>query len=115
MNSTQAYYVLGLKPGASSEEVKRAYRKLSLKYHPDKNQDPDAEEKFKALNNAYDLLEDMPEPSTPKWQGRKQAKPAPKDSASSEPVGDVFGIFNFGDNLFGQIVDAAKKKNRNQK
>lgn len=116
MNSTQAYYVLGLKPGASQEEVKKAYRKLSLKYHPDKNDDPDAEDKFKNLNNAYALLESEPEdPPFQVHRGRKQAKPAPKDSSSSEPVGDVFGVFNFGEDIFGKIVDVAKKKNRNQK
>jgi molecular chaperone DnaJ len=51
------YEVLGLGRSASEEDVKRAYRKLAVKFHPDKNpDDPDAEEKFKELGEAYDVL-----------------------------------------------------------
>jgi DnaJ-class molecular chaperone len=42
--------------GASPEEIKSTYRKLSLKYHPDKNQSPEAAEKFIAVGKAYDTL-----------------------------------------------------------
>jgi len=53
------YEVLGLERNASGEEVKRAYRKLAVKFHPDKNpEDPHAEEKFKELGEAYDVLMD---------------------------------------------------------
>src|SRR5438309_5519774 len=53
------YEVLGVGRGASAEEVKRAYRKLAVKFHPDKNpDDPHAEEKFKELGEAYDVLMD---------------------------------------------------------
>ncbi|HUE50690.1 MAG TPA: molecular chaperone DnaJ [Candidatus Dormibacteraeota bacterium] len=53
------YEVLGLGRNASEQEIKRAYRKLAVKFHPDKNpDDPHAEEKFKELGEAYDVLVD---------------------------------------------------------
>ena len=52
------YEVLGLQKGASAEEIKRAYRQLAKKYHPDVNKEPGAEEKFKEINEAYDTLSD---------------------------------------------------------
>src|SRR6476620_10996474 len=53
------YEVLGVTRTASGEEIKRAYRKLAVKFHPDKNpDDAHAEEKFKELGEAYDVLMD---------------------------------------------------------
>ena len=52
------YEVLGLSKGASQEEIKKAYRQLAKKYHPDVNKEPGAEEKFKEINEAYDTLSD---------------------------------------------------------
>jgi molecular chaperone DnaJ len=52
------YEVLGLKKGASLEEVKQAYKKLAKKYHPDLNRDQDAEERFKEILEAYQVLGD---------------------------------------------------------
>lgn len=56
---TDRYYQeLGLTPGASDREIKRAYRALVLKYHPDRNDDPDAVDRFLAVEEAYTILTD---------------------------------------------------------
>ncbi|MDO4193650.1 MAG: molecular chaperone DnaJ [Erysipelotrichaceae bacterium] len=52
------YEVLGISKGASEDEIKKAYRSLAKKYHPDVNKDPGAEDKFKEINEAYEVLSD---------------------------------------------------------
>lgn len=58
MNNTEYYDRLGVSKGASQDEIKRAYRKMSKKYHPDINKEPGAEEKYKEVQEAYETLSD---------------------------------------------------------
>ena len=53
------YDILGINKSASASEIKKAYRKMAVKYHPDKNpDDKEAEEKFKEVSRAYEVLSD---------------------------------------------------------
>ena len=52
------YAILGVAPSASETEIKRAFRRLAVQYHPDKNSSPDAKPRFQEINEAYDILGD---------------------------------------------------------
>ena len=65
MSKRDYYDILGVSKNATADELKKAYRKLAIKFHPDKNpDDKDAEEKFKEAAEAYDVL------SNPEKKGR---------------------------------------------
>ena len=59
MSKRDYYEVLGVERGASSDDLKKAYRRLAMKFHPDRNpDDPQAEDKFKEASEAYEVLTD---------------------------------------------------------
>ena len=60
MEKRDYYDVLGVERGASEGDLKKAYRRLAMKFHPDRNsEDPQAEEKFKEATEAYEILTDQ--------------------------------------------------------
>ena len=97
------YEILGLQKGASEMEIKRAYRKLAAKYHPDVNKNTDASEKFKEISSAYEILSD-PKKRTQYDQfgstGRENAFGGGFDGFGVEDFGDIFESF-FGGGFGG--------------
>ena len=92
------YEVLGIRKGASEAEIKKAYRKMAMKYHPDKNPgDKEAEEKFKEANEAYAVLSDPDKKSKYDRFGHAGVDP----NAGFEGGGAGFGGFEDIFDMFG--------------
>ena len=111
--SENLYKVLGVSNKANDSEIKKAYRSLSLKYHPDRNSSVDASEKMGEINSAYEILSD---PMKRKQYDMEQNNPFLRDmgfgsnmsgmpfthmSSMSEDMGDVTDLFQM---LFGQGI-----------
>ena len=92
------YEVLGVPSSASEEEIKRAFRRLALEYHPDRNREPDAEEKFKEVNEAYQVLTNSEKRATYDRFGFAGV------SANGGPAQGFEGFETFGG--LGDIFDA---------
>jgi hypothetical protein len=84
------YDILQVKPDSSVEEIQRAYRRLALRYHPDRNPSPDAVSQMAALNEAYEVL---------KGSDQRQSK-SPRDPIDTKPVRS--------DELTASILGAAR-------
>lgn len=97
-NKRDFYEVLGVNKNSSADEIKRAYRKLAKKYHPDVNKEADAEEKFKEVQEAYDVLSDA---------NKKAAYDRYGHAAFDQTAGGAggFGGFNGGFGDFGGFED----------
>jgi curved DNA-binding protein len=111
LSYTDYYEVLGVPRDADQDAIRRAYRKLAREYHPDLNSDSDAEERFKELGEAYDVLSDADKRERydrlgARW--RETEREAPEESFedffTQEGFGD--GHVEFGEDLFEALFGA---------
>ena len=105
------YTILGIDRGATQDEIKRAYRKLARKFHPDINKDPDAEKRFKEIGEAYEVLQDPEKRAAydqigSKWKDGEDFTPPPDWNAGFEFSGGGYTTANdfsdFFETLFGR-------------
>lgn len=109
MPTTNDYYsVLGVPRNANDEQLKKAYRKLAMEYHPDLNGDPDAHDRFKEINEAYEVLSD---PHKRAYYDRTGRGPD-----ANPGMGGGFETFEFGglgdifEAFFGGAASTAQKR-----
>lgn len=103
MSESDYYKVLGVDKSASDEEIKKAYRKLAMKYHPDKNKgDKSSEEKFKQLSEAYAVLSDKEKRNQYDQFGANgfRQRYSEEDIFRGFDFSDIFREFGLGGNRF---------------
>jgi len=104
------YKVLGVDKKASQDDIKKAYRRLARKYHPDTSKEPDAENRFKAVSEAYDVLSDE--------EKRRQYDRGGSVFGTANPFGaggagpDLGGFGDILSNLFGGAAGGAARGSR---
>ncbi|MDP4176738.1 MAG: molecular chaperone DnaJ [Bacillota bacterium] len=117
MANKDYYEVLELQKGASDDDIKKAFRKLAIKYHPDKNQgNKEAEEKFKEINEAYQVLSDPQKKAQYDQFGTTDFNAGGSggfggfgDMGGFEDLGDIFGSF------FGGGFSSGRRRNGPEK
>lgn len=109
------YDILGVKPDASEADVKAAYRKLARKYHPDKNKDAGAEDKFKAINEANEVLRDAEKRRAYDqlraggYRPGEQFRPPPNWQGQDFGEGGEGDFSDFFESLFGRNAAGARQ------
>lgn len=114
----QDYYdVLGVPRGASEDEIKKAYRKLARELHPDVNQEPGAEDKFKTINEAYSVLGDAERKTQYDQYGHAAFDNGGQGGFGGfggfgggfEDLGDIFGEMFFGGGFGGRQTNRSQR------
>ena len=113
------YEVLGVSRDAGDDEIKKAYRELAKKYHPDVNPGSEAEEQFKEIGEAYEVLMDQKKRAE---YDESFAKPAPGESSQKQSTMsgfnpfDITGKINFEDFVgFNPATQEPQKENKTRK
>lgn len=101
VKETKFYDLLGVSPTASDAEIKKAYRKTALKFHPDKNPSEEAAEKFKEATSAYEVLSDSEKRSMYDQFGQDGL------NGGGAGAGGFGGFGGFGDDIFSQFFGGA--------
>ncbi|MCY4325259.1 MAG: molecular chaperone DnaJ [Betaproteobacteria bacterium] len=108
MTGTDFYQVLGVARDASADELRKSYKRLAMKYHPDRNKEPEAEQKFKQIQQAYAVLSDEKKRSMYDRFGTAD------ESAFAGSHGSNFsgGFSDIFDSIFGNFAEAAGHETR---
>ena len=111
-NKRDYYEVLGVTKDATDADIKRAYRKLAAQYHPDVNHEPDAEQRFKEINEANEVLSDPEKRARYDQFGFAGVDPNfNPNAAGGNPFGDFGGFSGFGD-IFGDLFGGGRSTRR---
>lgn len=113
------YKIMGVKRDAAQDEIKRAYRKLARKFHPDVSKEPDAEKRFKEVGEAYEVLKDEEKRAAydqlgATWKAGQEFKPPPgwnpdfEFSNGAFTGGDASAFSDFFESLFGHQFHSAQ-------
>lgn len=98
---TDYYELLGVSKNADSKQLKRAYRQLARKYHPDVNKEPGAEDKFKEISNAYEVLSDDQKKAIYDQYGEAGLKNGMGGGFGGAGMGDFTNPFDLFESFFG--------------
>ena len=113
-NKRDFYEVLGVNKSATADEIKKAYRKVAMQYHPDRNPgDKDSEEKFKEAASAYEILSDADKKAKYDRYGHQAFGPGTSGGGSYGGMNteDIFSQFGdiFGDDMFGSFFGGGRR------